>query len=323
MTASNQVFSAFSFLAFFGVLVPLPAQLRNKNIAVLCYMFWTGLACFKFFVDSIIWNDNAINWAPVWCDISTRIHIAAQVGIPAASLRINSRLFSIVVMRNPVGKPSWAMTIYEIFIGIGLGLLAIPLQYVVQGHRFNIFEDVGCYPVTVNRVPSLIIVFGIPLLLSIGSLFYSGFTIVHIIQHRRDVASVVEKANARNDQYYRLLALAGTEALFGLPLSLYVLCSNIIAGTKPYVSWASVHKGFSRVDQFPAILWRATRRGESDIEMSRWLFVVCGILFAGLFITSEDTKRFYANWFASLRKRVVGSTSSSFTGHRFLFFHHP
>jgi pheromone a factor receptor len=34
-------------------------------------MFWAGLGCLNMFVNSIVWNGNAINWAPVWCDICT------------------------------------------------------------------------------------------------------------------------------------------------------------------------------------------------------------------------------------------------------------
>jgi len=33
------------------------------------YMIWTGLACLNQFINSIIWNGNAIDFAPVWCDI--------------------------------------------------------------------------------------------------------------------------------------------------------------------------------------------------------------------------------------------------------------
>ena len=33
------------------------------------YMIWTALGCLVHFVDSIVWNGNVVNWAPVWCDI--------------------------------------------------------------------------------------------------------------------------------------------------------------------------------------------------------------------------------------------------------------
>lgn len=40
------------------------------NTGTCLFMAWTGLACLNSFVNSIVWNGNVINWAPVWCDIS-------------------------------------------------------------------------------------------------------------------------------------------------------------------------------------------------------------------------------------------------------------
>ena len=41
------------------------------NMGTLLYMFWTGIAVLNMFINSIIWDGNAINSAPVWCDICT------------------------------------------------------------------------------------------------------------------------------------------------------------------------------------------------------------------------------------------------------------
>lgn len=45
------------------------------NMGTLLYMFWTGIAVLNMFINSIIWDGNAINSAPVWCDICTYIVI--------------------------------------------------------------------------------------------------------------------------------------------------------------------------------------------------------------------------------------------------------
>lgn len=85
---SNQVFTAFSFLGFLLCVIPLPWHLEGKhlyfaslvistncwsvsawNTGTCLYMIWTGLACLNQFINSIVWNGNAVNWAPVWCDI--------------------------------------------------------------------------------------------------------------------------------------------------------------------------------------------------------------------------------------------------------------
>ena len=40
------------------------------NVGCVLHIFWVGGQCFIQFVDLVIWRENAINKAPVWCDIS-------------------------------------------------------------------------------------------------------------------------------------------------------------------------------------------------------------------------------------------------------------
>ena len=45
------------------------------NVGCVLYIFWVGGQCLIQFVDLIVWRDNAINVAPVWCDISEYLSI--------------------------------------------------------------------------------------------------------------------------------------------------------------------------------------------------------------------------------------------------------
>lgn len=65
------LFPIFSALGFVLVLIPLPWHLEAWNSGTCYYMIWTALACFNSFVNSIAWADDALNRAPVWCDICT------------------------------------------------------------------------------------------------------------------------------------------------------------------------------------------------------------------------------------------------------------
>lgn len=51
------------------VLIPLPWHLEAWNSGTCYYMIWTALACFNQFINSVVWANDAINRAPVWCDI--------------------------------------------------------------------------------------------------------------------------------------------------------------------------------------------------------------------------------------------------------------
>ena len=63
------LFPIASFLGFVLVLIPLPWHLQAWNSGTCFYVFWTSLACLNQFINSVTWANDAINKAPVWCDI--------------------------------------------------------------------------------------------------------------------------------------------------------------------------------------------------------------------------------------------------------------
>ena len=71
MTLSNTVFTVFSMIGLTLSVIPLWWHLGSRNVGTCMYAVWTALACLVFFVDSIVWDGNTINRAPVWCDICT------------------------------------------------------------------------------------------------------------------------------------------------------------------------------------------------------------------------------------------------------------
>lgn len=79
------------------------------NVGTCLNMAWTALACLDYFVNSLIWNDNLHDPAPVWCDISmcyaffgsidltlilgSRVQLASVVAVPAAVLCTIRRIY--------------------------------------------------------------------------------------------------------------------------------------------------------------------------------------------------------------------------------------
>jgi len=95
MTASNTAFTVFAAIGFILSVVPLYWHLEAWNVGTCAYMIWTAIACLIHFVGAIVWNGNAVNWAPVWCDISVRLQIANTIAWPACGLCIVRRLYYI------------------------------------------------------------------------------------------------------------------------------------------------------------------------------------------------------------------------------------
>jgi len=51
------------------------------------------------------------------------------------------------------------------------------LEYIVQGHRYNIFEDMGCRPALFNSLPLYFLNFMWPLVIGLGSAIYAGLSL--------------------------------------------------------------------------------------------------------------------------------------------------
>jgi hypothetical protein len=58
---------------------------------------------------------------------------------------------------------------------IHLSLLTLHLpDYIPQGHRFDILEDIGCFPSTYNTWVAYVLVFAWPLAIGVVSAAYSS-----------------------------------------------------------------------------------------------------------------------------------------------------
>ncbi|KAJ7436617.1 pheromone A receptor-domain-containing protein [Mycena latifolia] len=126
----NWVFSAFAFVGFLCSAIPLPWHLEGWKTGTCLYMLWTALASLVFFVDSIVWSNNMIDWSPACTYFLNGFNLA----IPACSLCISRRLYQIASVRSVTKtraeglrrKPPAIMI--DLAIELGLSILQIPLR---------------------------------------------------------------------------------------------------------------------------------------------------------------------------------------------------
>lgn len=114
-------------------------------------------------------------------------------------------------------------------------------------------------------------------------------------------------------RYLRLMALAMTDLALTVPFGIYEVVSNAVSGVKPWTSWADTHFHFSRVDQFPAPIWRADHGAEVALELDRWIVPFCAFVFFAYFGFAEEARRNYGvawNTIASPFKRLSRRNSS-------------
>lgn len=325
MAYPNGLFSAFSFIGFLLCLIPLYWHIEAWNVGTTLFMAWAGLGCLNGFINSVVWNHSIANVAPVWCDISTRFMIGLTVGLPASLLVINRRLYKIASRTDVITtKAERLRAVYvDLAIGLSIPLLQMILQIVVEGHRFDILEEVGCQPSYYNVALAFPLSYiWAPIILTI-TLVYGLLNMRHFWRSSRMFNGMLgSNKNPNQNRYNRLIALSAAVILTSLPLSLVTLyITAYYAPLYPWISWDDTHSNYSEVNQFPSVVWRANATGVL-LELNRWIIVIAAFLFFGFFGFAEEARKHYrkAYSFASsslrlpdLRKSRASASSPPFT----------
>lgn len=105
------------------------------------------------------------------------------------------------------------------------------------------------------------------------------------------------------------MGIAGIDLLCTVPAGIW---SVVIQAGQPHYIWyglANLHYDFSRIEQYPVILWWNDNVFRTDMLFTLWDIIVCAFLFFIFFGTGEETRKHYSMALSSLAKRVGISTS--------------
>ncbi|KAF8060133.1 putative fungal pheromone GPCR, STE3-type [Lyophyllum atratum] len=284
-----------ALLAALLVLVPLPWHWRARNVPTLSIVAWLFISNVIFGVNSIVWAGNVRIVAAAWCDIVTKIQIGATMGLPACCLCLCIHLERIASVRNV--QTTTDQKRQRIFFDLAMcwiiPVIYMALHYVVQGHRFDIVEDLGCRPAIYTSVQSILIVWALPLLVTTLTFIYAALALRHFFQRRMTFARHLQNSNSAltSSRYFRLICMAVVQMFWGLltiVINMWFTCRN---GLRPWTGWADVHSNFSRVAVFPAsaippyvLHWT---------YFTWWIIPVSSVLFFAFFSFGEDAMKEY------------------------------
>ncbi|KAG8723774.1 hypothetical protein FRC09_001797 [Ceratobasidium sp. 395] len=296
-----------SFVCTALILIPLPWHWRARNIATVSIIVWLTLVNIPRGINAIVWADTVVVKYPVWCDITSKLVIGANVGLPASTLCICRYLAAVASPRHtiPTASDKRRRMVFELLMTIGLPAIAMILHYIVQGHRFDILEDIGCNPTTYVSVAGLIIVFLPPMVLSLGTLLYAGLAFFWFLRRRAQFQERLQsnQTGLNTGYYFRLIALSVMEMLFSTVMSAYVLAITVRdGGLKPWVSWEHVHSNWLRVGQFAKIL--LPRSFWSHFWITWYIGPVASLIFFVFFGFGREAKVEYAKAWRWVQRRV-------------------
>jgi len=267
-------------------------QFHAWNTVCVLFLAWIGLSCLFLGINSIIWNNNTVNWAPVWCDITTRLDVGISIAIPATVICINRRLY---MLASPISTvPSQAdknrEIIIDLVIGIGLPIIVMVLEYLVQDGRYFILEDYGCTESILVTWVSLLIISIPPILLEIIAGVYGCLSIRAF--YNRSKNTQINDMNFDSKRYLRLICFSICDLLVGIPITLLYMYFDIKV-LAPFPGLKEEHYDFSYIAQVPAVDWRATTLNELNVELNRWIIVWGAFVFFAIFGFTEESRNNY------------------------------
>ncbi|KAF7300104.1 Pheromone receptor Rcb2 B44 [Mycena kentingensis (nom. inval.)] len=293
-----------AFVATALVLLPLPWHWRARNVPTLSIIAWLFVSNIIIGVDSIVWADSIAIRIPVWCDISTKIRIGSNMALPACCLCLCIHLERIASVRqvSTTLNQKHRRMLFDLAMCWGLPLIIMALHYVVQGHRFDVVENIGCLPAIYVSLAAVFILY-VPILTVIAlTLIFASAALYHFFRRRVTFARHLQDSTSAltPSRYFRLMAMALVQMFWATVVTVVNMVLTLQGGLRPWISWADVHSNFSRVGVFPAIFTPAFIR---DPEyFSFWAVPGSVVLFVAFFAFGQDAMKEYRALYASLRR---------------------
>ncbi|EGN92611.1 hypothetical protein SERLA73DRAFT_65479 [Serpula lacrymans var. lacrymans S7.3] len=309
-----------SFICAALVLVPLPCHLRARNIATVSIIAWLFVVNVIYAIDAIVWSNNSRIIAPVWCDITSTLITGVHIALPAACLCICIHLEQIASfsqVATPVAKRR--RIIFESLMCFGLPLVYIALHFIVQSHRFDVFEGFGCRPTTFTSIPAIFLVWIPPLFLSLATLVHAGLSWRHFLCRGIQFArcGYGSPLSLTSSHYIRLVVISVAEVVWVLIVISVEMRFKLSSGLEPWTSLSDVHKDFSRVLTFGV---QDTSRSTISSLLFSWIATpIESLLFFALFASGNDAVAGYkrcGNWIKHCFSSRQEFDSSSMESHK-------
>ncbi|KAH9987662.1 GPCR fungal pheromone mating factor [Russula compacta] len=292
----NEAFTAFSFIGFLMCAIPFYWHLEAGNTGTCLSMAWVGLGCLMQCINSIIWNKNTDDRAPIYSIISARIQAGIIVAVWASSLCIVRRLYRIAAMKPLMDAcaEKRRQVIIDLLIGLGIPILEMIFCSIISMNLYDIFEDLG--PGMAYLVTPLSLVLHCLLLVVIGavSFVYSSMTIHKLYRQKRQLEETLSIGSPLNrGHYFRLMAFACLDILGSIPMGILMVVRDVNSGVGPWTGWTGMHKDYSVVHHFSSAHWKNVPYIAASVEFPRWLLVALALINFAFFGFTDEARKHY------------------------------
>ncbi|KAG8802599.1 a-factor receptor [Serendipita sp. 399] len=289
-------------------LMPIPSHYRAGNIGIIALGVWTFWGNIIAAVNTIYWHGNLRNPNPIWGDICQAYFAVMNFGLSSSTIFIQYTLWKVSRNRKLfiTRRERRMQKIWGAFWCYGFPLLFVVFHYIVQGHRYDVVEDLGPTPTTYLTPVAFTLYFMWDPILCIIAIIFSILTYINVIRHRKEVANMFVSSKRHNaGQYYRLLAITLVLTLIHLPLVLRVLIGNAVDyEVYPWISWEDTHSNYMRIQYISRIILGTIPGAVSGLSLAYWAVALCGYIYFALYGTGSESLAQYKRCILYIPRRL-------------------
>ncbi|KAL1704028.1 pheromone A receptor-domain-containing protein [Schizophyllum commune] len=290
----------FSFLSACILLVALPFKRVRRDIPSTCLLLWLLAWNVIHAVNAVMWAGNADVRALPWCDLVTKVMLAALMGVAGCALCMLRVLEFLASARNPGPNARRNTVSIEVLFCIVIPVLYMVLHFIVQDQRFAIAADIGCVASIHPSSPSLILMWLPPAIECVAAFALFCIAVHHVTRVPSTLLDehLSTRTPISSGLLLRNLCFASTACSLVVIAVLFGVFSPTVV---TWGSWAAVHSHMRRVSVIHGSEAQAA-------EVMWWIVPVVTFLWLLCFVAFGSERREVVE---SVRGRVQGVFSRS------------
>ena len=151
-----------------------------------------------------------------------------------------------------------------------------------------------------------------PIVIGGVSAMYCVMTLKAFFERRKRFSELMaSNEHLTCNRYFRLMGLAALDVLFTIPLTTYNIINNYKQDFYTWRGFADLHSNFGRVDQYPAVIWRADPQGVSIMNFRLWTPIACALAFFLCFGFADEAIKHYKMVLSALGIKLDRNTVDS------------
>ncbi|KAG0139918.1 hypothetical protein CROQUDRAFT_54044 [Cronartium quercuum f. sp. fusiforme G11] len=289
-----------SFLCAFINIAPTISHLSQGHSGPASFGIWVVLLNAINFASGLLWPDDAMNRAPLFCDITAKLNMVGPLGLLLSNACIIRYLASIFTPNKRLDcyKTLKRRMIADYIVSFGFPVLVVLASLTFQVARYEVVKLVGCSNVSALSWPAILLSFMWSPITCGVSCGYAIYVLYHLIRQHMNIRKLVQESRTplNISRFIRMCALATTYLCISAPYTIFGTVTALydIGPYVPWNSWYTIHNEaneLSSVRQNPLY----------QLHFRDWLAITAGLTVFFFFSFANESLIMYSKLYQYAR----------------------